>query len=308
MTGDNPFSFYINFEAVFKAESYKQAKKEMEIILDQMQKKIDEVNKEIDKKNGASMIKFVGHLKKASGVFGNLIRSTSIFVGKINLFSTILGGLAMLKYQGIQDLDENIQSINENSKEVYKYLSDSSKVMGTDTETVREELNNIIKARRDFMTKGITQNLEWQLFGANSGDTAEEILNKFRDKVKNIPEQTAKMLAERMEFDNIYKVAKLSDKEFEKLSSTSVYTQKNLERMRKAAAETKKLTGFAKDFKDSLIVSFFFIVVGILKTISAVLNSSVIQGLFNIIQEAVDTFIEFDKLLGGIPFKIIAHY
>ena len=299
MADNSEFSFYINFEAVFKAETYKKAKKEMKKVLQSMQDEVDKVNEEIDKKFNSSLHRM------ARGLAG-MAKSFSHMSLRLHAFAGVLGALAMLKYKGIQDLDENMQSISDNSKEVYHYLSASQRVMGVSTEGMSNELNAIVKARQDYLATGIVQRPEWQMFGVMPEDTAGDILNKFRQHIKNMPSQTAKLFAEKMGFDNIYKIARLNDEEYNNLDNVSIYTQKNIEKIRKAAFETKKLTGAVGDFKDTLIVTFSPIVVAILKTLSTALNSNVVKNFASLISDAVGAIVSFNDALGNIPFKAIS--
>ena len=299
MADNGAFSFYINFEAVFKAESYKKAQKEMEKVLQTIQDKVDKANTDIDKKFNSSF------KKMARGMAG-MAKSFSRMSLGLHALAGTLGALAMLKYKGIQDLDENMQSISDNSKEVYHYLSASQRVMGVSTEGMSNELNAIVKARQDYLATGIVQRPEWQMFGVMPEDTAGDILNKFRQHIKNMPSQTAKLFAEKMGFDNIYKIARLNDEEYNNLANISIYTQKNIEKIRKTAFETKKLIGSVGDFKDTLIVTFSPIVVAILKTLSTALNSNVVKNFASLIGDTVGAIVSFNDALGNIPFKAIA--
>lgn len=300
---DSPYSFYINFEAVLKDSTYKKAQKELEKVLSNMQSKVNDVQEEINKKTQSTTDKMTKAISKVSKVAISTAKSISFFYGKFSLFSSVLGGLAQLKFQQIEDLKTNLDSIGENAKTTYQYLSASDKVIGVNKGGMIDELNTIAKARQNFKSYGITTNPMWSMFGASPEDTVDDVLNKFREKIKTMPSSNAKIFAEKMGFDNIYKIAKLSDDEFKAITNLNMYSADNLKRIEDVAKKSKLFYASLKDTKDQMIITFAPIVISILKTITNFLQSKLMQNIFRGIEGLVDDITKLNNFLNGWLFK-----
>ena len=219
MAGENFANFFITFEPVLEEARMKN-----------IVKKVDEATKDLFNKTatagqkaaktyeqaaqktakkiaktsdeGSNKIeKDVNKVGKAfnenlSGVFKKMTRISKLAL----LMSSVMGGLALLQNSQIYELDNNIKSLGEDSKEAYKYMSAANKLVGVSREGVADELNNILKSKQKRVATGEDDRTNLAMFGATIDESMDSIMLKFRDKIKSMPDADAKVFAEKLIF------------------------------------------------------------------------------------------------------------
>lgn len=322
MAGENFANFFITFEPVLEEARMKN-----------IVKKVDEATKDLFNKTatagqkaaktyeqaaqkaakkiaktsdeGSNKVeKDVNKVGKAfnenlSGVFKKMTRISKLAL----LMSSVMGGLALLQNSQIYELDNNIKSLGEDSKEAYKYMSAANKLVGVSREGVADELNNILKSKQKRVATGEDDRTNLAMFGATIDESMDSIMLKFRDKIKSMPDADAKVFAEKLGLSNVAEIAKLDDARFKELTHSYLFQKQNIERMKKTAEATKSLLSSIGDVKDTMIVNFSPVVVGVLQTIADFFKSSLVEGVIQSIGGLVEDIKKVNDMLNGLPLK-----
>jgi len=307
MEHNEPFAtFFIDFEPILNQKKLDYIKK---TTIDNLKKQQIIANKEIEKdaKNRIEKINKLSQefTKRFTKQLLSGLKITTNISKEIGAISLVIGTLSLLKFDSIAELNDNMERIGENSKLAYKYLSASNKVIGASQSGVINELDSIAKAIELKKALNINSRPEWVAFGANTSMSMDDILTKFREKIQSLTKEQGKVFAERMGLSNTYRIAELSEEEFDKLVNLSVYNEKSINKLKESAKATKAVLGELKDVKDTMLIQFSPLVVSSLKSIGDFLNSKEVLMVISSFSGLASDIGKFNDTLKGIPFKTL---
>lgn len=273
----------------------KDLEKKVEKYFNNLTKKQQDFNKEQNKSVDliSKMKKMLNNVSNAMPSLMNGLNSLSL---KTNLLVGAFTGLSNLRFSAIEDLVDDINVIGDDSKEIYKYLSAAGRVLGTSTRGVTEELSSLTKAKIKRQIRP-----EWASFGLEVSQSVDEMLLQFRKHIRTLDDYRAKFFSERMGFSELYRIARLSDEEFNKVTKLAFFNRQNIAKLKEVSKLTKEVYGKARDIKDTVIVDFAPLVNNALENISNVLSSPGFKKIASSVDGLAEDLYDFNKTLKGLP-------
>lgn len=296
MANDAFFSFFIDVRPTLNKEDLNKVFS----LLEDANKKINQNEEQQDTD------KLKKKKNKYLAFFSSLETRAMAFSVKLSAFTSILGGLATLKFNNVKDFAEDIQQAKGDTQKVFDFLNASNKVAGASQTGVLQDIRDLYASKRQQQTTGINDRANLHLIGASLNDDIDVILTKYRATIKNLNSTEQKILTERIGLSqDTMRVARLSEQELKDLSKLGFYNKQNIAKLEETARATKELFGAFGDVKDRMIISFSPLIISLLSSIKGALEGKTFERVFNSLAGLGEDIANFNTTLKGIPFKAL---
>ena len=268
-------------------EELKQKKEEIR----KQAKEIEKANQIISSSTDALKSKFSSLSKVVLGSFSVGGLFSSFFIGQ--------------KYDSIKDLNKDLMSIGITGGKVFDLLNASQSSTMTDLSSVSREIQDLVKAQREYKTFGFTDKTQFSLFGASVNEDINTIISKFQKKIRGMSDTMGREFAEKMGLSQMYEVVKLSDEEIKKMRGSDVLSMDSFDKMKQTMNQISQLKNNLNSAKDSIVISFAPLITTILKNINTFLNSNIIKSLVSLLKKIVGAVNSLATFLDPTGFKVM---
>ena len=169
-----------------------------------------------------------------------------------------------------------------------------------------QDINNLYESKRNYKIKGVIDRSELGFINSSLNDSVDTILLKYRSAIQKMSTEQGKVLTQRLKFsDDLFKVAKLNQQEFDNYRKLGFYNKENLQRLEQSAQATKEVLGTLGNTKDLMLVKFSPFVISFFNSVQDFLNSKEFDGFVNSLSGLSQDIADFNNTLKGIPLKLL---